>query len=170
MKAKLKSKQCQVPGCKQKWVCGTHPKGHMNKRLFVCNQHVDDDILWKLWGMRKPEKVRRSKSAAKNHKPKREGKAAWQKILDTWLEKGKYPLGNFMNPKRWEYWISIGGKKPEGDSRKFEKSTLKETLADFNTKVHPLLLHKMKKHKKSKSKSRGSVKPAPKGTARRKRN
>jgi len=141
MKAKIKTQLCGVPGCKQKAVCGWQPKNRPEKKLWVCRKHRDDDILWKLVGVRKPEKVHRPKPVIKNHKPKREGKPAWQKILDGWFAKDKYPVGNFMNPKRWSYWISIGGEKPKGDSRKFDKEEMS---------VHPLLVHKMNKHKKTK--------------------
>ena len=82
MKAKIKHQLCEVPGCKQKAICGLQPKHRADKRLWVCRKHRDDDVLWQLVGMHKPEKVRRPKPIIKNHKPKREGQPAWQKILD----------------------------------------------------------------------------------------
>lgn len=122
MKAKIKSQMCQLPGCRDKAVCGWQPKHRSDKKLWVCRRHRDEaDLLFKLVGVRKPEKVHRPKLVIKNHKPKKEGKPAWQKILDGWFAKGKYPVPAFMNSKRWQYWISIGGEKPKGDSRKFEK-------------------------------------------------
>jgi len=124
-----KEKQCQVPGCKKKWVGGWHPKGQMDKRLLVCRQHInDDDCLWELVGVKKPEYFPKAKTEVKslNHKPKREGKPAWQGILDKWFERGVYPKSNFMNSKRWTYWLSIGGTKPQGDSRSFVKKKSKK--------------------------------------------
>lgn len=141
MKAKIKSQMCEVPGCKQKAICAWQPKHRADKKLWVCEKHRGDDCLWELVGVRKPEKVHRPKLVIKNHKPKREGKPAWQKILDGWFAKGRYPVSAFMNSKRWEYWISIGGEKPKGDSRKFD--TLKDITKAF--------------------------KPAPKGKVRRKK-
>lgn len=149
MKAKIKQQLCQVPNCNQKAVGAWQPKHRPDKKLWVCRRHRNEaDLLFKFVGVRKPERVHRPKPVIKNHKPKKEGKPAWQKILDGWFAKGKYPVGNFMNPKRWAYWISIGGKKPQGDSRKFDESIAKKALAKFNTVVHPLLTHKMNKHKK----------------------
>lgn len=158
MKAKIKHQLCEVPGCKDKAICGWQPKHRADKKLWICRKHarqsdIDNTFLWKLVGLPKPEKVRRPKAVIKNHKPKREGKPAWQTILDNWFAKGMYPIGNFMNPKRWEYWISIGGDKPNGESRKFKKAT-KYQFPKGEAPIHPLLIHKMTKHKKLKAKVR----------------
>lgn len=129
MKAKIKQQMCEVSGCNQKAVCAWQPKHQANKKLWICRRHREqndlDGFLWKLINVRKPEKVHRPKLVVKNHRPKKEGKLAWQKILDTWFEKGKYPVSAFMNVRRWTYWISIGGEKPTGDSRKFDKKQIK---------------------------------------------
>lgn len=145
MKVKIKSQLCEISGCNQKAVGAWQPKGRPDKKVFICRRHREqndtDGFLWKLVVIRKPEKVRRPKPVVSS-KPKKEGKPEWQKILDKWFAKGKYPKSNFMSAKRWEYWMSIGGKKPEGDSRKFDK-----VAANL---IHPLLVHKMNKHKKTK--------------------
>lgn len=128
MKAKIKLRAlesgiCSIAGCKRKWVCGTHPKGKMKQALFLCEHHLkrkNDLNLWNIWKLPKPEKVVRLKSEQKIIK-KQQGKPAWQGILDAWFKKGKYPAHKFMNIKRWNYWFSIGGKKPEGNSRNFKK-------------------------------------------------
>lgn len=142
MKAKIKkseTKVCQLPGCRDKAVCGWQPKNRMDKMLWVCRRHRDEaDLLWKLAGVRKPDKILKPKLVVKNRKPKREGKPKWQEVLDQWFAKGKYPVGKFMNLKRWEYWISIGGEKPEGDSRKFDqpvKAVIAETPKKLKAKV-----------------------------------
>jgi|GEM_PF-6960829 len=121
----LESGICSIAGCKRKWICGTYPPRRIDLTLFICRYHqkrrdVDDSFLWKIWGLPKPEKVVRPKSEQKITK-KKQGKPQWQKILDTWFAKGRYPIHKFMNVKRWSYWFSIGGKKPEGDSRTFVK-------------------------------------------------
>lgn len=135
MKAKLKAQMCEISGCNQKAICAWQPKGRMDKKIWICRRHQEqhdvDGFLWKLAGIRKPEKVRRPKLAVQKHRPQKEGKPKWQEILDKWFAKGKYPMGKFMSPKRWEYWFSIGGKKPEGDSRKFNPA-IKTTLAEAN--------------------------------------
>ena len=128
MKAKKKTTQtCEIAGCKRKWICGVHPKGKILRRLFVCKYHLkrnhdpkDSFCFYKIWHLPKPEKIIQPKAEQKTTK-KKEGKPKWQGVLDTWFEKGKYPVSKYMNPKRWQYWFSIGGKKPEGDSRKFDK-------------------------------------------------
>lgn len=140
MKAKIKTQLCEVPGCKDKAVCGWQPKHRIDKRLWICKKHarqsdVDSTFLFKLVGVHKPEKVYRPKVVIKNHKPKKEGKPAWQITLDNWFAKGKYPVGNFMNPKRWIYWMSIGGNKPNGDSRKFDQAVLARTPKKLTAKV-----------------------------------
>jgi len=143
MRAKRKIKKedmCQVPGCKNKWICGWQPKRSSDKRLLICADclcaNVDDDRLWKLVGLKRPEYFPKAKTETKtetiNHKPKKEGKPAWQDILDKWFERKVYPKPAFMNSKRWTYWLSIGGKKPEGDSRKFDKTLQAVTTGNFS--------------------------------------
>jgi len=139
MKAKIKSKLCQVSGCKRKWTCIWRPKKRQDKALKVCavclERNDKDEHLWKLVDLCKPEHIPKAKTVnTKNHKPKREGKPAWQTILDNWFAKGRYPIGNFMNLKRWTYWISIGGKKSEGDSRKFD-TTVKAVVSEDLSKI-----------------------------------
>lgn len=152
MKAKIKIQVCEISGCNQKAVGAWQPKHRPDKKLWICRRHREqndiDGFLWKVVGVRKPEKVHRPKSVIKNHKPKREGKAAWQKILDGWFKNGKYPVSNFMNKGRWNYWISIGGEKPKGESRKFKKE---------EAPIHPLLLHKIDKNIKANKAARQEI-------------
>lgn len=156
MKAKIRTQMCEVSGCNQKAVGAWQPKNQPLKKVWICRRHREqndiDGFLWKVVGARKPEKVHRPKAVIKNHKPKKEGQPAWQKILDGWFKNGKYPVGNFMNPKRWEYWISIGGEKPKGDSRKFNP-VVKKTLAEFNTIANKVLTGKKLKTKVRRKKS-----------------
>ena len=137
MKAKTKKKIkdiCQIEGCKREWICGVYPKGKMLKTLFVCHRHLcrhhdPEDVFcfYKIWKLSKPVKiVRIIQETKKKKEPDQQPK--WQLILERWFNKGKYPSHKYMNVKRWQYWFSIGGKKPEGNSHKFEKKNLKAKI------------------------------------------
>lgn len=154
MRAKKKIKKedmCEVPGCKNRWICGWQPKRRIDKRILVCTDclcaNADDDRLWKLADLKRPEYIPKATTVVvKNHKPKKEGKPAWQNILDKWFKRGVYPKSNFMNVKRWTYWLSIGGKKPEGDSRKFGKTLQAVVTGDFS-KIKTKLKAKVRRKK-----------------------